>query len=99
MSKIIVQRRLVSYPIVQDDPYAEGAKIVEDVTLDRLLDIRGFTSGVGCNQAGIQRSEAAHTDPATAGAGTQVEQSEAPTQAGYSPATDISRTSRYASSS
>lgn len=69
------------------------------MTLHRpLSDIR-FTSEVGHRQADIQSSEAAHTDPATAGADTQVEQSEAPIQAACSPAADISRTSKYASSS
>lgn len=69
------------------------------MTLHRPLDIWGITSEAGCSWAGIQRSEAAHTELATAGAGTQVGQFEAPTQAAYSPAADISRTSKHVSSS
>lgn len=74
-------------------------KIVNDILHRPLSDIRRFTSEIGHRRADIQSSEAAHTDPATRGADTQVERSEAPIQAAYSPAADISRTSRYASSS
>lgn len=69
------------------------------MTLNRPLGIRGVTSEVGCSWAGIPRTDATHTGPATAGAGTQAGQSEAPTQAAHSPAPDISRTSTHASSS
>lgn len=61
------------------------------------LDTR-VTSEVEYTQARIQRSETAHTGPATADADTPAEPPEAPTQAAHAPAADISRTSRHASS-
>lgn len=56
------------------------------------------TSEVGYTQARIHRSETAHTGPAPADADTPAEPPEAPTQAAHSPAADISRTSKRASS-